>query len=147
MTKLLDAVAKRPLESRRRRELGPEPQQFPRRRVGVVEHQEAIAESVGEALGVPTRERFLSAVYSGDSVDDEVGGDRHEAHISGSRLSPDMAGQRSGSTVHGSYVADRDSVAARRCARACERCVLGRQDVLPFCTIDRTSQGIPKKSP
>src|SRR5262245_19076088 len=61
-------------------------------------------------------------------------------------LSADTAGGDQGSSVHRSYVAGRNSVVAQQSARACERGVLDRQDVVPFCTIDSTSQGIPKKS-
>ena len=67
-----DAIAKYFLESGRRREIGAKPQQLERRRVGVVEHEQPIAEAIGPPGDVPAGETVAGLAAIGMFVADTV---------------------------------------------------------------------------
>src|SRR5262249_39357384 len=66
---ILDPVGQCLIEPGGGRKLGADPEQLERRRAAVVEHEQAVANTVGQALGVPAGERLLwrreSLVLSG----------------------------------------------------------------------------------
>ena len=69
---LLHSLAQRGVEARLARQDWLETEDFPRRRVRVVEHQQPIAEAVGLSLRVPGREAFVVAWFRGELIEEQI---------------------------------------------------------------------------
>jgi hypothetical protein len=69
---LLDSLAQRGVETRLPRQDWLEAEDFPRRCVRVVEHQQPIAKAVGLALRIPRGQTFVRTPFRGELIQEQI---------------------------------------------------------------------------